>query len=189
MKASEPTSYEMSGSGDQNVIENHVDQIFATSKSTRTSPISMNANGDMEKYSEIDSAADIISLQKLNEYWKGGEFARLQQPPYTRESLEPHMSGELYDWLYQTNHNDNVVNLVRLLKEANGILMIMHIGLNGTNRVKELVRDIRFYGQLHANNQFFWECLAPCDCHNEKEDSSSPNQATESSNPMKNILD
>jgi len=44
-------------------------------------------------------------------------------------------------------------------------------GVHGTKRVKELVKDIKFFGQLHANNQFFWEGLAPCVCHNEKDSS------------------
>ena len=45
MKASEPTNFEVSGSSDQNVIENY----FASAKSSRTSAILMKESGEKKE--------------------------------------------------------------------------------------------------------------------------------------------
>jgi len=115
----------------------------------------------MPDYTKIDSEADITALSKLTTYWKGGEFAELEKLPYSKESLAPHMSKELVEWLYEVNHKNIVDSLVKNLKESDGVLELMDFGINGTRRVRELTGGIRFHGQLHANYQFFWDGLCP----------------------------
>jgi len=137
----------------------------------------------MPDYTKIDSEADINALSMLTTYWKGGWFAKLDKLPYPKESLAPHMSKELVEWLYEVNHKNVVDSLVKNLKESDGLLELMDFGLNGTNRVRELTEGIKFHGQLHANYQFFWDGLCPSGSLKEiKDDSSSAPQ--ESSNPL-----
>jgi len=85
------------GSIDLNIIENHVDQDFA--------------NIDMDKFTQFDFDSDMLALKNINLFWKGGHLAELKTLPYAEDSLDPHMDARLVDWLYNTNHKDNVSNL------------------------------------------------------------------------------
>jgi len=62
MKASEPTNFEVSGSSDQNVIENY----FASAKSSRTSAILMKESGEKKEKKEGPTKFFDCSAKKLD---------------------------------------------------------------------------------------------------------------------------